>query len=266
MCAPSPNIQNKSVIEEDILVMENEITELIRKDNGCSAHFRYSYQGHKVRVQLVTFNPKHRSTFLVHELECQTRYNALTDMLQYVKDRVRDEEKCYSVTWKMKESALTTKVKRTSQNFREADASSDKASEKTNSSNSDSYDGKSSVVINDINEAGFTTSHFYANDIYQLLEKFFYDKNKDDYIIYQDRAWIFFATDCSFFYFDTVVSACFPKTFNFLFYFFVSFVWCVNRLICPLLRTWCNFIVRVQYRQKLQNHIFCFAVDENKIK
>ncbi|ETO17450.1 hypothetical protein RFI_19872 [Reticulomyxa filosa] len=176
--------------------MENQITELIRKDNGCSAHFRYSYQGHKVRVKLVTFNPKHRSTFLVHEIECKTRFEALTDILQYVKDRVRDEEKCYSVTWKMKENGLTPRTSKSSEQMSSiGKTKNNNTTQNKNNEDKDEHETTASDNIISISsqsnskkgtdEYGLTTSHFYAQDIYQLLEKFFYDKNKDDYIIYK---------------------------------------------------------------------------------
>merc|ERR1719384_3054270 len=79
---------------EKVLDLEHQISELIRNGrSGCHASFRYSHQGSKVRTKLVTWNPKHRSTFLVHETEARSRTEALNEMLMYVKDKIRDQEK-----------------------------------------------------------------------------------------------------------------------------------------------------------------------------
>lgn len=124
----------------NILQFEHEISELIRNDNGCHASFRYSViddKNDKIRCKLVTWNPKHRSTFLTHECEADSREEALYKILIYVKDNIRGPEKSYTVTWKLKRD---TKL---------------------------------------------VTSHFFAHDVYGLLDKFYYDKNKSDFVIYQ---------------------------------------------------------------------------------
>ena len=124
--------------DEAILELEHQISELIRNGrSGCHASFRYSQQGPKIRTKLVTWNPKHRSTFLVHETEARSRIDALHELLMYVKDKIRDQEKPFTVKWHLKNT----------------------------------------------NECKLVTSHFYAQDIYNLLDKFYYDKNRDDYEI-----------------------------------------------------------------------------------
>ena len=126
---------------ENVLDLEHQISELIRNGrSGCHASFRYSHQGPKVRTKLVTWNPKHRSTFLVHEVEASSRIDTLKDLLIYVKDKIRDQERPYTVKWYFKHSKNTNDLK-------------------------------------------LVTSHFYATDLYSLLDKFYYDKNKDDYQI-----------------------------------------------------------------------------------
>lgn len=124
--------------DEAILELEHQISELIRNGrSGCHASFRYSHQGPKVRTKLVTWNPKHRSTFLVHETEARSRIDALRELLMYVKDKIRDQEKPFTVKWYLKNTS----------------------------------------------DCKLVTSHFYAQDIYNLLDKFYYDKNRDDYEI-----------------------------------------------------------------------------------
>ena len=61
VCDQKQNTQNKKPgTTEDVLAIENEISTRIQKDNGCSSHFRITVQGDKIRVKLVTYNPKHR--------------------------------------------------------------------------------------------------------------------------------------------------------------------------------------------------------------
>lgn len=123
---------------EKFLDLEHQISEMIRNGrSGCHASFRYSHQGSKVRTKLVTWNPKHRSTFLVHEVEARSKVECLNQLKLYVKDKIREKEKPYTVRWYLKDSS------------------------------------NPSLVV----------SHFYAQDLYTLLDKFYYDKNKEDYEI-----------------------------------------------------------------------------------
>ena len=124
--------------DKSVLALEHEISELIRNGrSGCHASFRYSRQGSKVRAKLLTWNPKHKSTFLVKEIETDSVIQALKQLLKYVKDKIRDDEKPYTVKWHLKDS----------------------------------------------DDPKLITSHFYATEIYDLLQKFYYDKNHDDYQI-----------------------------------------------------------------------------------
>jgi len=133
--------KNKMTIREKeatILDLEHQISELIRSGrSSCHASFRYTPQGPKVRCKLVTWNPQHKTTFLVREIESFSRIEALNQLLVYVKDKIRDAEKPYTVKWHLRNSQSTKLV----------------------------------------------TSHFYAEDVYSLLDKFYYDKNRNDYEI-----------------------------------------------------------------------------------
>ena len=124
--------------DKAVLALEHEISELIRNGRSeCHASFRYSRQGSKVRAKLLTWNPKHKSTFLVQEIETNSIIQALKQLLRYVKDKIRNDEKSYTVKWHFKNS----------------------------------------------DDSKLITSHFYATEIYDLLQKFYYDKNHDDYQI-----------------------------------------------------------------------------------
>jgi len=102
--------------------------------------FFATYQSNKVRIKLTTYNPKHRSTFLVHTVETEKRLEGLQKLLQYVKTKLHGPEHAYTVTWAFKSDEEKPKL---------------------------------------------VESYFYAHDIYSLLDKFFYEKNRDEYIIYQ---------------------------------------------------------------------------------
>merc|ERR1719229_62419 len=134
-----PNNNANALNENEIVLdLEHQISELIRNGrSGCHASFRYSQQTLKIRAKLVTWNPRHKSTFLVREVEARSRIEALKELLAYVKDKIRDQEKPYTVKWHIKNT----------------------------------------------NDMKFVTSHFYAMDIYNLLDKFYYDKNRGDYEI-----------------------------------------------------------------------------------
>eukprot|EP01084_Bolivina_argentea_P156497 272754_1 len=92
---------NEELVEnESVLDLEHQISELIRNGrSGCHASFRYSNQGSKVRTKLLTWNPKHRSTFLVREVEARSRVETLNELSAYVKDKIRGREKPYTVKW-----------------------------------------------------------------------------------------------------------------------------------------------------------------------
>merc|ERR1712014_170924 len=72
--------------------------------SGCHASFRYSHQGSKVRTKLVAWNPVHRSTFLVQEVEAHSKVECLNQLRAYVKDKIREKEKPYTVRWYLKDA------------------------------------------------------------------------------------------------------------------------------------------------------------------
>ena len=139
--------------------LEREISDLIRKDNNCSAHFTWKTYPEDdtdaeterrsiflLELELVTFNPQHTNHFLLHKITrpledvapgeghyCQI----LRQMLDFVKNKQQDIY-VYVVNWKYK-------------------AGSQKES---------------------------TTSYFYGRNVEEVLEKLHYGKNPDSLIIY----------------------------------------------------------------------------------
>ena len=104
-------------------------------------------------------------------MESKSKLNALEDILDYVKRQVSKQEFCYSVTWKLNENNVSRHASHS--DLRKADASQSQI-QSTSASPSPSK-----------NKNGLVTSYFYASDIFNLLDKFYYDKNREDFIIYE---------------------------------------------------------------------------------
>ena len=65
---------------------EFEIQRLIKDDNNCSAHFTYetTMAEDKVRLALTTYNPQHKTHFLLHHLEGKTAIDCLEKMYNHI--------------------------------------------------------------------------------------------------------------------------------------------------------------------------------------
>ena len=62
---------------------ERAISELIKKDNNCSAHFNYSFvEG--ACLNLVTYNPTSNAFFLVHTTKGLSKLEVITKMYDYL--------------------------------------------------------------------------------------------------------------------------------------------------------------------------------------
>jgi len=99
---------------------ENEIRNLIQKDNNCSAHFEWDKVKHPgkeyftLRLNLITYNPVHSMHFLLHSIcinksmiEDEDYKNILKEMHQYLSKR----QVClynYVIRWRLKASDKPT--------------------------------------------------------------------------------------------------------------------------------------------------------------
>ena len=62
---------------------ELAIGELIKKDNNCSAHFDYKFvEG--AELDLVTYNPKSSTFFLLHNTKGNSKLDVITKMYNYL--------------------------------------------------------------------------------------------------------------------------------------------------------------------------------------
>ena len=66
---------------------EYAIQNLIKSDNNCSAHFTYNrYPGKGYELIVITYNPKHQTSFFLHSLEANTKVKALRIMYDHIHD------------------------------------------------------------------------------------------------------------------------------------------------------------------------------------
>lgn len=65
---------------------ENKIQNLIKNDNNCSAHFDYNNNSHNNTCKLVvtTYNPKHKTHFLLHSIIGNNKIDALKEMYNHI--------------------------------------------------------------------------------------------------------------------------------------------------------------------------------------
>ena len=79
---------------------EYAIQDLIKNDNNCSAHFSYSHHPPKgYELVVVTYNPKHKTSFFLHSLYGESKLKALELMYNHIynlKNTLNKKESNYS--------------------------------------------------------------------------------------------------------------------------------------------------------------------------
>ena len=81
-----------------VFKLESEISEEIRKDNGCTVNFNYHAKPGGCTVKVFTYNPKTKEFFLLMSTTAMTSAQALESILQYVQTH-KNEMNSYTVTW-----------------------------------------------------------------------------------------------------------------------------------------------------------------------
>lgn len=61
---------------------ERAIQDMIESDNKCSAHFRYTQDppSSMTKLDLITYNPTHKTHFLLHSLSAKSPFEAASRM------------------------------------------------------------------------------------------------------------------------------------------------------------------------------------------
>jgi len=64
---------------------EYAIQDMIKNDNNCSAHFEYSHlPGKGFELVVVTYNPKHETSFFLHSVDGKSKIDALQKMYEHI--------------------------------------------------------------------------------------------------------------------------------------------------------------------------------------
>jgi hypothetical protein len=98
------------------IILESEISDFIKKDNGCNTHFDYNrsnIDNSLKSIRVTTYNPKKQETFLLIEIPC-TNEDMIIESLKQISSWVRthsisDQEFSHTVLWAKKGDAHTYK-------------------------------------------------------------------------------------------------------------------------------------------------------------
>jgi len=88
----------------DIHIELARIQKEIQNYLGLSSNslvFNYSEIDGKIKVDLITINPRHNQSFLFHSTTAYEKIDALKSMLEYVKN-YREKESPYTIQWTAK--------------------------------------------------------------------------------------------------------------------------------------------------------------------
>lgn len=66
---------------------------------GSGLIFEYQARNGKVKLDLITVNPRHNQSFLFHSVTGHDKVDALKKMLKYVKTH-KEEESSFTIQWK----------------------------------------------------------------------------------------------------------------------------------------------------------------------
>jgi len=69
---------------------EYMISELIKRDDGCYAHFDYDYVyqgGTNISLKVIIYNPIHKTYFLLHHIDGINTLDALYKMYEHIYKR-----------------------------------------------------------------------------------------------------------------------------------------------------------------------------------
>ncbi len=87
--------------EKDIHVEAAKIQREIKSHLGLRSNqliFEYHPSDGKVRLDLITINPRHNQSFLFHHVTGTNKVDALDKMLDYVKN-YREKESSFTIQW-----------------------------------------------------------------------------------------------------------------------------------------------------------------------
>ena len=98
ICNPNALIMTDKNIE--IARFQQEIEEYIGLGPG-SIVFDFEETEHGMELRVITINPRHRQSFLFHEVTGKDKSDALKQVISYLKE-YKEKESTYTIQWRIK--------------------------------------------------------------------------------------------------------------------------------------------------------------------
>ncbi len=90
-------------MNQEVEELEKKIENYIGAASNIELKFQYLELEKEVKLDLITFNPKHNQSFLFHSVIGFGKIDALYKMLDYLKN-YKEKESSYTIQWSLKES------------------------------------------------------------------------------------------------------------------------------------------------------------------
>ena len=90
-------------MDQEVKELEHKIENYIGAASNIELKFQYQEMEKEVKLDLVTFNPKHNQSFLFHSVRGFGQIDVLYKMLDYIKN-YKEKESSYTIQWSLKES------------------------------------------------------------------------------------------------------------------------------------------------------------------
>lgn len=93
-------MSKKTDIHVELALLQKEIEERLDLE-GKKLVFDYEEKKGKIHLDLITVNPVHRQSFLLHSVVGKDKVNALRTMLEYLTEE-DEKENSYTIQWTLK--------------------------------------------------------------------------------------------------------------------------------------------------------------------
>lgn len=93
-------LEQSADIHVELAKIQKDIQSHLGLDSN-SMVFTYSQIEGKIKLDLITINPRHNQSFLFHSVIAYEKIDALKEMLEYVKN-YREKESPYTIQWATK--------------------------------------------------------------------------------------------------------------------------------------------------------------------
>ncbi len=93
-------LEQTADIHVELAKIQKDIQTHLGLDSN-SMVFTYSQVEGKIKLDLITINPRHNQSFLFHSVTTYEKIDALKEMLEYVKN-YREKESPYTIQWSAK--------------------------------------------------------------------------------------------------------------------------------------------------------------------